>query len=378
MTSPPSAVPRPGRVAGARRRLWLQRGAAGVVAGVAAYVSYDHQWAFALGHGARGVAAAVWPLSVDGLLVLACWRAWPCWTLPCRGRGRGCGWWCGWRSSPVWLSRSRRTSQRPAIGRGPVCWWPGGRRWPCGLGGNPDLLRPSRHLHRDNPRRDNGRTGNSRTVHDGRETGESVSPDADARATVAAGRPDGVAESDETGFPGRGLRRGEAQRVMWEHYRRAAAAGHTPTGAELDRIAGTRDYGRAVLARWRRTGRIPAPDIAEPVAANSSEHDSTVDKVRAAVPVSDSTEATGPNETPTRGPGRGVSVFENYYTAREPEGIADAGESCGRRVTPVTIPRAPSRCPRRSRWSPENRNRGPPSRQLLTVHTGQSRHVADN
>src|SRR5437763_15360737 len=52
-------------------RRWLQRGAAGLVAAVAAYASYDHQWAFALGHGARGVAAAVWPLSVDGLLILA-------------------------------------------------------------------------------------------------------------------------------------------------------------------------------------------------------------------------------------------------------------------------------------------------------------------
>jgi hypothetical protein len=42
---------------------------------------------------------------------------------------------------------------------------------------------------------------------------------------------------------------------MWEHYQHQQAAGRTPTGAELDRIAGTNNYGRAVLARWRRTGR---------------------------------------------------------------------------------------------------------------------------
>jgi hypothetical protein len=45
---------------------------------------------------------------------------------------------------------------------------------------------------------------------------------------------------------------------MWAHYQRERAAGRTPTGAELDRIAGTNNYGRAVLARWRRTGRTPA------------------------------------------------------------------------------------------------------------------------
>jgi hypothetical protein len=44
---------------------------------------------------------------------------------------------------------------------------------------------------------------------------------------------------------------------MWEHFRRQLAAGRVASGAELDRVAGTNNYGRAVLARWRRTGRIP-------------------------------------------------------------------------------------------------------------------------
>jgi hypothetical protein len=52
---------------------------------------------------------------------------------------------------------------------------------------------------------------------------------------------------------------GTAEQRMWAHYQREQAAGRTPTGADLDRIAGTNNDGRAVLARWRRTGRIPTP-----------------------------------------------------------------------------------------------------------------------
>jgi hypothetical protein len=41
------------------------------VAGVAAYSSYGHQRDFALHGGADPVAAALWSLSVDGLVILA-------------------------------------------------------------------------------------------------------------------------------------------------------------------------------------------------------------------------------------------------------------------------------------------------------------------
>ncbi len=50
---------------------WLRRGCALVVAGVAAYASYVHQRHFALQGGADAVSASLWPLSVDGLLLLA-------------------------------------------------------------------------------------------------------------------------------------------------------------------------------------------------------------------------------------------------------------------------------------------------------------------
>ncbi|WP_078532650.1 DUF2637 domain-containing protein [Streptomyces hokutonensis] len=51
--------------------LWVRPLCALVVAGVAAYASYVHQREFALQGGADRVGASLWPLSVDGLLLLA-------------------------------------------------------------------------------------------------------------------------------------------------------------------------------------------------------------------------------------------------------------------------------------------------------------------
>ncbi|GGV30378.1 DUF2637 domain-containing protein [Streptomyces spectabilis] len=50
---------------------WIRPLCALLVAGVAAYASYVHQRTFALQGGADEVSAALWPLSVDGLLLLA-------------------------------------------------------------------------------------------------------------------------------------------------------------------------------------------------------------------------------------------------------------------------------------------------------------------
>ncbi|MFI0937376.1 hypothetical protein [Streptomyces sp. NPDC021020] len=49
---------------------------------------------------------------------------------------------------------------------------------------------------------------------------------------------------------------------MCSYFQREHAKGRTPSGAELDRAIGTNDYGRAVLAQWRRTGRLPSRDSA--------------------------------------------------------------------------------------------------------------------
>jgi hypothetical protein len=53
------------------RLLWLRRGSALVVTVVAAYASYEHQRRFASVWGSEQVSAVLWPLSVDGLVVLA-------------------------------------------------------------------------------------------------------------------------------------------------------------------------------------------------------------------------------------------------------------------------------------------------------------------
>ncbi|MCP2200946.1 hypothetical protein LX90_004648 [Lentzea flava] len=47
-----------------------------------------------------------------------------------------------------------------------------------------------------------------------------------------------------------------AEQRMWVYYVTERAKGRTPTGAELDRIAGTNNYGRRLLREWRRQGRI--------------------------------------------------------------------------------------------------------------------------
>lgn len=51
--------------------LWSRRLGAFAVAAVAAYASYQHQLSFALNGGADPTTARLWPLSVDGLLVLS-------------------------------------------------------------------------------------------------------------------------------------------------------------------------------------------------------------------------------------------------------------------------------------------------------------------
>jgi hypothetical protein len=47
-----------------------------------------------------------------------------------------------------------------------------------------------------------------------------------------------------------------AEQRMWAYYLTEQARGRMPTGAELDRIAGTNNYGRKVLRRWRHAGHF--------------------------------------------------------------------------------------------------------------------------
>ena len=47
-----------------------------------------------------------------------------------------------------------------------------------------------------------------------------------------------------------------AEKRMWAYYVTELAKGRRPTGAELERLAGTNNYGRRVLRRWKNAGRI--------------------------------------------------------------------------------------------------------------------------
>lgn len=62
---------RPGKPQLPELDAWLRGACALIVAGVAAYASYVHQRTFALQGGADPISASLWPLSVDGLLLLA-------------------------------------------------------------------------------------------------------------------------------------------------------------------------------------------------------------------------------------------------------------------------------------------------------------------
>lgn len=290
MTSPPYVVRADGAV---RWRVWLQRGAAGVVAAVAAYVSYDHQWAFALAHGARGVAAAVWPLSVDGLLVLASLALLD----PALTRARP---WVRAVVRSAFVAGVVVSLAANVAAAGTWTWaavlvagWP-----PLALLLSAEILIHSttRDTSTETPHATAGQPGEPRTPDHGGGTGETVSPGTDTPAAVDPAEPGSVSGPAET----RSARRGEAQRVMWEHYRRALADGRTLTGAELDRIAGTRDYGRAVLARWRRTGRIPATTAAEPAGQNESHAKAPggdVTLIATSRDVRESDRAVGPDES---------------------------------------------------------------------------------
>ena len=68
MTGTTEPVRRRGR---ATAEGWVRRACTLVVAEVAAYASYQHQREYALVGGSDPTGAALWPLSVDGLLVLA-------------------------------------------------------------------------------------------------------------------------------------------------------------------------------------------------------------------------------------------------------------------------------------------------------------------
>ncbi|HEX5403952.1 MAG TPA: DUF2637 domain-containing protein [Pseudonocardiaceae bacterium] len=198
---------------------WTRRLGALAVAAVAAYASYQHQRDFALAGGADLTTARLWPLSVDGLLVLS--------TAGLLRDGRGGTGRARYVLRATFaigiiVSLAANIATAPSMAWAPilVAGWP-----PVALLLAVELVGHQRHRDApDQAERDSSET-NTRT---------------EKPLTLI-----GAIQSRRT-----------AEQVMWDHYQQKVAAGlPPPTGAELDEVAKTNNYGRAVLRKWRRKGR---------------------------------------------------------------------------------------------------------------------------
>jgi hypothetical protein len=204
--------------------------------------------------GADAQTAAIWPIIVDGLLTAATVELWKTTTTPRRnaktaagtvsGEADG-GRWAAWLSFlfAVALSLCANIASAPSMNAFAVA-----------VAACPRLalLLAVELLNRALKRRraelaclaSETATGTSETrARSGIETTPS-------RNEITSRQSEAV-EAARLGAPGRSVGRGmTAEQRMWAHYWHERAAGRTPTGAELDRIAGTNNYGRRVMRGW--------------------------------------------------------------------------------------------------------------------------------
>ncbi|WP_370935151.1 DUF2637 domain-containing protein [Amycolatopsis sp. cg13] len=209
--------------------LWIQCGCTGLVAVGAAYASYRHGREFALRFGADSSTASIWPLLVDGLLTIATVELWK------RGRsGREHGRWVAWSAFVFGIGLSLLANVGSAPVESPlqvvVAACP-----PVALLFAVELL--NRAL---------------------KQQIAETCPEAVAEGETEVVRAGLNVVSDSLGEASART----AEQRMWRYYAEQAAAGRSPSGAELDRVAGTHNYGRRVLRRWRRSGRLLEADAA--------------------------------------------------------------------------------------------------------------------
>lgn len=215
---------------------WSRRLGTVLVAAVAAYASYQHQQSFAVHGGADDTTARLWPLSVDGLLVLATaglLRDGRRMTTRARYALRAAF------AIGIIVSLAANIATAPAMTWAPilVAGWP-----PVALLLAVELL--------------GNRRAHERETDTSAEPNRTGAPGETARDAQRDSARDGESAKVIALAPSRWSRR-TAENAMWDYYRRTVAAGlPAPTGAELDRITGTNNYGRAVLRRWQRQGRI--------------------------------------------------------------------------------------------------------------------------
>ncbi|MBF6278737.1 MULTISPECIES: DUF2637 domain-containing protein [Nocardia] len=217
------------------RTLLIQCACTAVVALGAAYASYRHGREFALRFGADETTAGIWPLIVDGLLTLATVELWK------TGRDDSAGGrWAAWSAFVfgICLSLCANIAAAPGLSvfSVAVAACP-----PVALLLAVELLNRALKRHRAET---DGTVDETSTETDGTEgTAEPMAPVV-RLASVPAG----------SGLPAELT----AEQRMWAYYTSERSKGRTPSGAELDRIAGTNNYGRRVLRRWKTADRSPA------------------------------------------------------------------------------------------------------------------------
>ncbi|MEV7099777.1 DUF2637 domain-containing protein [Amycolatopsis sp. NPDC051045] len=176
----------------------------------AAYASYRHGRVFALRFGSDATTAAIWPLIVDGLLTIATAELWR----TGHDAGRRIAWLAFGFGICLSLCGNIGSAEHHTVFSVIVAASP-----PVALLLAVELL--NRSLRR---RRSHTETAETPSVVSGEPVSDEAEPTAEQR--------------------------------MWQHYVREHACGRRPTGAELDRIADTSNYGRRVLRAWKATGRL--------------------------------------------------------------------------------------------------------------------------
>ncbi len=210
------------------RALYLQCACTALVAFGAAYASYRHGRAFALRFGADEATAGIWPLIVDGLLMVATVELWK------TGHSRHTdGQWTAWVAFVfgICLSLCANIAAAPVLNVFSVA-----------VAACPPLalLLAVELLNRALKRHHIETTNNTETADETDETTTATEPIVRLAAVPAGSRPSAGPTAEQR---------------MWTHYVTERSNGRIPTGAELDRIAGTNNYGRKVLRRWKAADR---------------------------------------------------------------------------------------------------------------------------
>ncbi|MFD8493336.1 DUF2637 domain-containing protein [Amycolatopsis sp. NPDC059657] len=200
--------------------MWVQCACTALVALGAAYASYRHGRVFALKFGSDETTAAIWPLIVDGLLTTATVELWK------SGR-KGSGRWAAWLAFVfgIVLSLCANVAAAPALSvfAIAVAACP-----PLALLLAVELLNRALKRHRADLQAKGAEVAEAAGV---------------VRLAVVSNEP--VEPSETT-----------AEDRMWAYYAAESAKGRVPSGAELDRVVGTHNYGRRILRKWREGGQI--------------------------------------------------------------------------------------------------------------------------